>query len=214
MSFVKIFGAVFVKVLSRASPSIQRLCSDEQMDICYLAVRISPMRSTAVHPIVPISGYRHGPPVREPSPLHLSPEDKLDALRKLDEFLFWHSLDDVRFCTECQRSITGWQVQVIESNGTRGRLHLQCPTEGCTSLPSQWVDGDPIRAAALRSDAGSFDLRQSTHNDKIAISHHGQARTGRLLQVGRNKPSFRAVLSRLAIIRSIATGLHGFHPIP
>jgi hypothetical protein len=163
------------------------------------------------------------------APLQLSPEDKLDALRLLDEFHFWHSLDDVRFCTECRQSITGWQIRVIETNGTRGRLHVQCPTDGCTSIPSQWVYADPFRAAALRSDPGSFDVRQSTLQDKIAVSHHGQACSVRLTEVGRNKNgvnhsvnanigqrsrSFRAVFARLAILRSFATGLHGFHPIP
>jgi len=30
------------------------------------------------------------------TPLHLAPEDKLDVLRYLDEFHYWHSLDDQR----------------------------------------------------------------------------------------------------------------------
>jgi hypothetical protein len=161
--------------------------------------------------------------MREPIPLHLSPQDKLDALRNLDEFHFWHSLNDVRFCTECHRSITGWQIKVIESKGTRGRLHLQCPTEGCSSVPGQWVYDDPLRAATVPSDAGSFE-RQSTIQDKITNSHHGHARTIHLAQVGRNKndsiqpadadgqgrkSSVRAFLAPLASFR-FATSWHLF----
>jgi hypothetical protein len=34
-------------------------------------------------------------------PLQLEPADKLDALRYLDEFHFWHSLDEERLCQCC-----------------------------------------------------------------------------------------------------------------
>jgi hypothetical protein len=166
--------------------------------------------------------------MRGPDPLILSPQDKLDALRMLDEFHFWHSLDDVRFCTECHRSFTGQVVQVIESRGTRGRLHLQCPTEGCCSVPSQWIYDDPVRAAAGRGDTGSFGSRQWMSHASVAVSHHGHACTIRLDRIGRHKerafqfsrtekanqrPSIRTVLARLAFLSPIATGLHRFHPV-
>ena len=76
----------------------------------------------------------------------LDPEDKIDALRYLDEFHFWYSLDDERRCGCCGRSFTGRQVMVIELRGTRGKLKLQCPSAGCISAPNNWTDvGASIR---------------------------------------------------------------------
>jgi hypothetical protein len=72
------------------------------------------------------------------TPLELDTEDRLDALRYLDEFHFWYSLDDERRCQCCSRSFTGRQVMVIELQGTRGKLQLKCPTLGCQSTPKNW----------------------------------------------------------------------------
>jgi hypothetical protein len=126
-----------------------------------------------VPPDCAFSRDRHRPDMPEPNSLSLSPQDKLDALRMLDEFHLWRSLDDVRFCTECHRSFTGWAVQVIESKGTRGRLHLQCTTEGCLALPSQWVEDDPVRAAAFRGGTGSFRSPRAPAHGRVTVSHHG-----------------------------------------
>jgi len=92
------------------------------------------------------------PDVSASIPLQLAPEDKLDLLRYLDEFHYWHSLDDERRCKRCSRLITGRQILVVELDGTRGRLRLQCPTVACVSTPSDWVYADPILAAKLRAD--------------------------------------------------------------
>jgi hypothetical protein len=72
------------------------------------------------------------------APFQLDPKDKLDALRYLDKFHFWHSLDDERRCDRCGRSLTGRQIIVIELPGTRGKLALKCPTPGCQSMPKNW----------------------------------------------------------------------------
>jgi len=69
------------------------------------------------------------------APFQLDPEDKLDALRYLDKFHFWHSLDDECRCHRCGRFLTGRQISVIELQGTRGKLALKCPTAGCQSTP-------------------------------------------------------------------------------
>lgn len=74
------------------------------------------------------------------TPLELSVEDKLDALRYLDEFHCWYSLDDQRFCRCCGRRITGRQIVVVELQGTRGKFELRCPSAGCLSIPSDWVE--------------------------------------------------------------------------
>src|SRR2546429_9884337 len=73
------------------------------------------------------------PPSRLPDP------DKLDMLRRLDQFREWHSLDDKRFCLVCGKIIIGGQIQI--NGGTRGirPLRLSCPTERCNSIPMDWV---------------------------------------------------------------------------
>ncbi len=73
------------------------------------------------------------PPSRLPDP------DKLDVLRRLDQFREWHSLDDKRFCLVCGKIIVGGQIQI--NGGTRGNgpLRLSCPTERCNSIPMDWV---------------------------------------------------------------------------
>jgi hypothetical protein len=71
--------------------------------------------------------------------IKLSEPEKLEVLRRLDQFRQWHSLDEKRYCLVCGKLITGWQVQV--SGGTRGNgpLRLNCPTEGCNSIAMDWV---------------------------------------------------------------------------
>jgi hypothetical protein len=96
--------------------------------------------------------FANVPNVSASTPLELAPEDKLDLLRYLDEFHYWHSLDDERRCKRCSRLITGRQILVIECQGTRGKLRLQCPTVACTSTPGDWVYADPVLAAKLRAD--------------------------------------------------------------
>jgi hypothetical protein len=73
------------------------------------------------------------------SPVTLSEIDKLDVLRRLDQFRQWRSLDEKRFCLVCAKIITGRQIQV--EGGTRGNgpLRLSCPTERCNSIPMDWV---------------------------------------------------------------------------
>jgi len=46
------------------------------------------------------------------SGVHVSDEEKLQILRRLDQFRHWHSLDDKR---------------------------MICPMEGCHSIPMDWV---------------------------------------------------------------------------
>ena len=64
--------------------------------------------------------------------------DKLDALRRLDRFRQWRSLDEKRYCLVCGKIITGRQIKV--AGGTRGNpsLRIKCPTERCNSIPMDW----------------------------------------------------------------------------
>jgi hypothetical protein len=72
-------------------------------------------------------------------PTELSDSDKLDALRHLDQFREWRSLDDKRFCLVCGKIITGRQIQVADSTRADGPLHVSCPTERCNSIPMDWA---------------------------------------------------------------------------
>jgi hypothetical protein len=159
------------------------------------------------------------------TPLDLAPEDRLDVLRYLDEFHYWHSLDDERHCKRCGRSITGREILIIELQGTRGKLRLRCPTVACVSSPSEWIYADPVLAAKLRSD---FRPSRNTFEKGVALPliHDRYAQT-----VGRARRkyvaaartietasvstpvSFRATIARLKLLRTVATGLHAIHPI-
>jgi hypothetical protein len=73
------------------------------------------------------------------SPAHVSNEEKLMLLRKLDQFRDWHSLDDKRYCLVCGKIITGHEVQLVGGTRENGPLSLVCPTESCLSIPMEWV---------------------------------------------------------------------------
>ncbi len=73
------------------------------------------------------------------APITLSNVDKLDALRRLDQFRQWRSLDEKRFCLACGKIITGRQIQVAGGTRGNGPLRLSCPTERCNSIPMDWV---------------------------------------------------------------------------
>ena len=65
--------------------------------------------------------------------------DKLDVLRTVDPFRPWRSLDDKRYCLVCGKIITGQQIQVQGGTRGNGALRLSCPSEGCNSIPMDWV---------------------------------------------------------------------------
>jgi hypothetical protein len=69
----------------------------------------------------------------------LSDEEKLEVLRRLDQFRRWHSLDEKRYCLVCGNLISGEQIQVTGGTRGNGPLRLSCPTERCNSIPMDWV---------------------------------------------------------------------------
>ena len=69
----------------------------------------------------------------------LSDEEKLEALRRLDQFRQWHSLEEKRYCLVCGNLISGRQIQVACGTRGNGSLRLCCPTERCNSIPMDWV---------------------------------------------------------------------------
>lgn len=72
-------------------------------------------------------------------PTALSDLDKLSALRELDQFREWRSLDDKRFCLVCGKIITGRKIQVARGTHGTGPLRVSCATERCNSIPMDWV---------------------------------------------------------------------------
>ena len=87
-------------------------------------------------------------------PLALSDAAHLDALRRLDQFREWRSLDDKRFCLVCGKIITGRQIQVTGGKCGDGLLRLSCPTEQCNSIPMDWVlPTDEILAVAKTAES-------------------------------------------------------------
>jgi hypothetical protein len=95
-----------------------------------------------------------------------SDADKLDALRRLDQFRPWHSLDEKRYCLVCGKIITGGQIELMGGRRGDGPQRVNCPTKGCHSIPFDWVlPTDEIMAnlALLEAEASStpaphFDL--------------------------------------------------------
>jgi hypothetical protein len=180
-------------------------------------------------PIVKRAGASQDRAMHASIALVLSPEDKLDLLRNLDEFHFWHSLDDKRSCKRCGRSITGRQILILALKGTRGRLRLQCPTVGCVSTSSEWIYADPVLAARLRTDFRPATQRFKEQAPEPRLTHHGRACTVRRASYGRDGKarskrnqrqwaprgefSLRKAAARLPILRSLVTGLHAIHPV-
>jgi hypothetical protein len=148
------------------------------------------------------------------APLPLSPEDKLDVLRYLDEFRFWNSLDDERICQRCQQRISARQILVFGRHGTRGNFRLQCPTPGCPSTPSEWVYANPILFASHRNRTAR-STPPVYHEARRANAVSGPRNTNRRPEKTRRLParSFRAMLAKLPVLRSLATGLHAIHPV-
>jgi hypothetical protein len=71
--------------------------------------------------------------------LELADLDKLDTLRRLDQFREWQSLDERRYCLVCGNLINGWEIQVIANSSDTRSLQVVCPTEHCPSIPMDWV---------------------------------------------------------------------------
>ena len=73
------------------------------------------------------------------TPTKLSDDEKLEVLRRLDQFRQWHSLDEERYCLVCGKLIMGRQIQLAGEICGNGPLRLSCPTQGCNSIPMDWV---------------------------------------------------------------------------
>ena len=132
------------------------------------------------------------------APLRLTLEDKLDALRSLDRDGRWETLDDQRYCTRCDRVITGRQIAVAGGTRGHGPLRLECPTEGCTATPHDWTTAKRQKPRTAKADENTGSSDGSDAHDvgyvhiraqsaAIYITHNGRAavvqrtRSGRLM---------------------------------
>ena len=95
------------------------------------------------------------------SSITLSDEEKLDVLRRLDQFRQWHSLDQKRYCLVCGEMITGREIKVIESVSGETRLRVVCPTKHCDAMPIEWVlptEDVLIKIAMVEAERGWLRL--------------------------------------------------------
>ena len=95
------------------------------------------------------------------SSITLSDEEKLDILRRLDQFREWHSLYQKRYCLVCGEMITGRQIQVIESARGETLFRLVCPTKHCDATPIEWVlptEDVLIKIAMVEAERGWLRL--------------------------------------------------------
>jgi hypothetical protein len=74
-----------------------------------------------------------------PEATRLLDGEKLEVLRRLDQFRQWHSLDEKRYCLVCGKLITGRQIQVTGGTRGNGAVRLSCPTQNCNSIAMDWV---------------------------------------------------------------------------
>jgi hypothetical protein len=105
-----------------------------------LQIGFSPIAESTVPPIVRVVDAKV---VCRAVPLstetRLSDDQKLETLRRLDQFRQWRSLEEKRYCLVCGQIIMGRQIQVVGGTRGNGPLRLNCPTEGCNSIPMDWV---------------------------------------------------------------------------
>ena len=73
------------------------------------------------------------------APTKLSDDEKLEVLRRLDQFRQWRSLEDKRYCLVCGTLISGRQIHVAGGTRGNGPLRLSCPSERCNSIPMDWM---------------------------------------------------------------------------
>ena len=117
------------------------------------------------------------------SPLTSLPDaEKLNVLRRLDQFRQWQSLDDKRYCLVCGKIITGQQIQVAGGTRGNGAVRPSCPSERCNSIPLDWVlPTDEILArvemlAAKEHEAAtSTPINHGRMPNRRHETHHGIA---------------------------------------
>src|SRR6266513_4382351 len=105
--------------------------------------------------------------------LELAEKDKLQVLKRLDQFRTWRSLDEKRYCLACSKIITGEQVQVIGGTRGTGPLRIICPTPDCPSIPMDWVlPTDEVLVQISASSTSSRELPPAKSRDDIGAKRN------------------------------------------
>jgi hypothetical protein len=126
------------------------------------------------------------------SPINLSDADKLEALRRLDQFRSWHSLEEKRYCLVCEKIITGRQIQITGGTRGNGPLRLSCLTERCHSIPMDWVlPTDEIMA--------NLALREAERSSVAALHFDRDARENSSATAALAKAAIGSRLRKLAL---------------
>lgn len=129
----------------------------------------------AASPIYVRRTNRHAMGMNGDLVLALDDSEKLAALREVDLYRPWRSLDDKRRCLVCGRHITGRQIRFAVFADGSGPLRGHCPSSGCSSIPMDWAlprDAYPIlrrmedEAAQLLGDEKGADFRQQTLDEE------------------------------------------------
>ena len=106
----------------------------------------------------------------------LSDDEKLKAVRRLDQFRQWQSLDEERYCLVCGHLISGRQIQLAGGTRGNGPVRLSCPTEGCNSIPMDWVLATDEILAKVKKMADEERKASTLQTAAVTI---GNGKTGR-----------------------------------
>ena len=64
-----------------------------------------------------------------------TPGRKLKLFQATDPYKQWWSLDELRFCAQCEHLFIGRDIRLTED--ADGKIHFHCPTLNC---PGTWID--------------------------------------------------------------------------
>lgn len=109
-------------------------------------------------------------------PINLCEGEKLGALRRLDQFRSWRSLEEKRYCLVCGKIITGEQIEVAGGTRGKGPLRLSCPTEHCHSIPMDWVLPTDEILALVKAEIMGAEEDEGLVPSSISRSNGGPGR--------------------------------------
>ena len=104
--------------------------------------------------------------------LELSDSDKLETLRRLDQFRKWRALDDQRFCLCCGNLLTGRDIKVVGGTRGSGPLRVICPTDRCNAIPMDWAlptDEVLSKVSTRRNEPRAAPLRRDSGNRRLEV---------------------------------------------
>ena len=146
----------------------------------YREDQFSPIPESTVRPIVrSIGGNVISRTVTLTTAIRLSDQEKLEALRRLDQFRQWHSLDEKRYCLVCGNLITGRQIKslaepaatvrcgsVVQRNSATPFRWTGCCLRMRSSPKWKRLAEEERKASALKPAAVTIGNGQTVHTDK------------------------------------------------